>query len=104
MPSPMRTSFSPGLDRKISRSLRHAVTTRSFAIPIPPPSIGHAFNGHVPVPSFSGFEKTAPSRDRVRYMSREPPSAFRHITRIRPEESIATDGWQHSQMVPSGES
>ena len=49
-----------------------------------------------------GVEKVTPSREVARYISREPPSELRHITRSLPAESIATEGWQHSQMEPAG--
>ena len=38
------------------------------------------------------------------YMSRLPSNQFRHITTICPLASTATDGWQHSQIVPPGDS
>ena len=36
-------------------------------------------------------------------MSRDPPIAFRHMTASVPVESKNAEGWQHVQIVLSGE-
>ena len=103
LPAPRRCSGLPGSSRKMSLSRRHAVTMRPFDTARPPPSMGQALSFQVPVPSLAAVGKVAPSAEIERYISREPSIELRHMTSTRPAASIATEGWQHSQMLPPGE-
>ncbi len=105
MPLPIGVSFSPGRARKISCSRRQAVTTsrRENCNAAAIHRTGVQFPGAV-AELLRLREFHAVTRARQIHVARSVQPVAPHHQNLSPLESIAADGWQHSQMVPSGES